>query len=116
MAIVTVLSIATALAVLRVLWWWFVGRNVPKYPPLAVDDDNPAMLAEDLRGCGPPSRLRRFGATDFARARRGVEKERLASGQPRRSAPRSGERSLARPARLELATSWFVARRSIQLS
>jgi len=28
----------------------------------------------------------------------------------------TGERSLARPARLELATSWFVARRSIQLS
>ena len=34
----------------------------------------------------------------------------------RSSLTTSGERRLVRPARLERATSWFVARRSIQLS
>jgi hypothetical protein len=33
-----------------------------------------------------------------------------------RARPIRAKRELARPARLELATSWFVARRSIQLS
>ena len=28
-----------------VLWWWFVGRNVPRLPPLSVDEDDPRMLA-----------------------------------------------------------------------
>jgi uncharacterized protein YegJ (DUF2314 family) len=42
---VTVLSIVAAIIALRILWWWFVGRNVPKFPPLAIDDDDPAMLA-----------------------------------------------------------------------
>jgi uncharacterized protein YegJ (DUF2314 family) len=45
MTILIILSIVAALAVLRVLWWWFVGRNVPKYPPLVIDDEDPAMLA-----------------------------------------------------------------------
>ena len=58
MAIVTVLSIVTALAVLRVLWWWFVGRNVPKYPPLAIDDDDPAMLAAMEKARGSLERFR----------------------------------------------------------
>lgn len=27
-----------------VAWWWFIGRNKPKYPPLEIDDDDPLML------------------------------------------------------------------------
>lgn len=25
-------------------WWWFIGRNKPKYPPLEIDDNDPLML------------------------------------------------------------------------
>jgi uncharacterized protein YegJ (DUF2314 family) len=45
MDIVTILLVVAGALVLWVLWWWFVGRNVPKYPPLAIDDDDPAMVA-----------------------------------------------------------------------
>src|SRR4030095_2206525 len=45
-----------------------------------------------------PNRLRRFGA------------------RPRRAVVPLPAREVVRPARLERATSWFVARRSIQLS
>lgn len=58
MAIVSILSIVAALAVLGVLWWWFVGRNVPKYPPLAIDDDDPAMLAAMEKARGSLERFR----------------------------------------------------------
>ena len=30
---------------LSLLYWWFIGRNTPKYPPLHVADDDPRMLA-----------------------------------------------------------------------
>lgn len=49
MAIVIVLSIVAGLVVLRVLWWWFVGRNIPKYPPLVIDDGDPAMLSAQAK-------------------------------------------------------------------
>jgi uncharacterized protein YegJ (DUF2314 family) len=52
---VTVLAIVAALVALRVFWWWFVGRNVPKYPPLATDANDPALLiaqAEARRSIG----------------------------------------------------------------
>jgi uncharacterized protein YegJ (DUF2314 family) len=28
-----------------ILWWWFVGRNSPKYPPLNIDSDDPDIVA-----------------------------------------------------------------------
>ena len=58
MAIVTILSIVGALVVLRVLWWWFVGRNLPKYPPLAISDDDPKILAAQEKARGSLSRFR----------------------------------------------------------
>jgi uncharacterized protein YegJ (DUF2314 family) len=45
---VTLLAVVSVLAVLYAIWWWLIGRNVPKYPPLAIDDNDPAMrLAQD---------------------------------------------------------------------
>jgi uncharacterized protein YegJ (DUF2314 family) len=58
MTIITVLSIVVALVVIRVLWWWFVGRNVPKYPPLTIDDNDPAMLAAYEKARGSLDRFR----------------------------------------------------------
>jgi uncharacterized protein YegJ (DUF2314 family) len=58
MTVVTVLLIVAALVVLRVLWWWFVGRNVPKYPPLAIDDNDAAMLAASEKARGSLDRFR----------------------------------------------------------
>jgi hypothetical protein len=58
MAIVVILSIVAGLVVLRGLWWWFVGRNVPKYPPLAIDDSDPAMLAAQEKARGSLGRFR----------------------------------------------------------
>src|SRR5687768_2193293 len=63
--------------------------------------------ATRARGIGrPPSRLSRFGETDFA-----FGKPRL----PRRSSP-EGERSLVRPAGFEPAAFGSGGQRSIQLS
>jgi uncharacterized protein YegJ (DUF2314 family) len=45
MDIVTILLVVAGALVLWVLWWWFIGRNVPKFPPLAIADDDPAMVA-----------------------------------------------------------------------
>ena len=39
------LVVLGAVVVLRIAWWWFVGRNTPRFPPLAIDDDDPAMIA-----------------------------------------------------------------------
>ena len=52
MVVVTALLIVAALAVSYALWWWFTGRNVPKYPPLAIDENDPAMRSaiEAARG------------------------------------------------------------------
>jgi uncharacterized protein YegJ (DUF2314 family) len=25
-------------------WWWFIARNRPQFPPLAIDDDDPLMI------------------------------------------------------------------------
>ena len=36
--------IITGAVVLVVAWWWFIGRNIPKYPPLEISDDDPLML------------------------------------------------------------------------
>jgi uncharacterized protein YegJ (DUF2314 family) len=34
-----------AFAVLAaILFWWFVGRNMPKYPPLELDPSDPAVV------------------------------------------------------------------------
>ena len=43
--VMALLATLAGLLVLRVLWWWFVGRNVPKYPPFNVKDDDPGMRA-----------------------------------------------------------------------
>ena len=32
------------MAVLTTAWWWFIGRNSPKFPPLEISDDDPLML------------------------------------------------------------------------
>ena len=45
MNIAMLVSIVVGAVVLRLLWWWFVGRNSPKFPPLQIADDDPAMLA-----------------------------------------------------------------------
>ncbi len=40
----TLILIAVSLLVVWVLWWWFVARNIPKYPPIDIAEDDPAML------------------------------------------------------------------------
>ena len=36
--------IIAVLVVLAGAWWWFIGRNIPKYPALEINDDDPLML------------------------------------------------------------------------
>lgn len=36
--------IFTVVVFLAVCWWWFIGRNRSKYPPLEIADDDPLML------------------------------------------------------------------------
>jgi len=63
MDILTVLlPVAVAAVVGCVLWWWFVGRNVPRYPPLAIDDDDPAMVAATAKARASLNRFREFVA------------------------------------------------------
>lgn len=42
MSTVTFLAIAALLACGA--WWWFIARNRPAMPPLAIDDNDPLML------------------------------------------------------------------------
>jgi uncharacterized protein YegJ (DUF2314 family) len=58
MIIVTIVAIVATLVALRLIWWWFVGRNIPKYPPLAIDDNDPAMLAAQEKARASLDRFR----------------------------------------------------------
>ena len=61
---VTILSIVVAIVALRLLWWWFIGRNVPKFPPLAIDDNDPAMLIAREQARNSIDQLRVLIASD----------------------------------------------------
>jgi uncharacterized protein YegJ (DUF2314 family) len=41
-----------------VAWWWYVGRNIPRYPPLSIDPGDPAMVAAVEKARGSLSRFR----------------------------------------------------------
>jgi len=42
MNIIVLVVLAAVLA--WVAWWWFVARNRPAFPPLAIDDNDPLMV------------------------------------------------------------------------
>jgi uncharacterized protein YegJ (DUF2314 family) len=56
--IAALLAIFAAVLALGGLWWWFVGRNAPKYPPLNIADDDPAMLAAYVKARASLARFR----------------------------------------------------------
>jgi uncharacterized protein YegJ (DUF2314 family) len=35
--------VSIVLVIFAFSWWWFIGRNTPKYPPLDISDDDPLM-------------------------------------------------------------------------
>ena len=75
------------------------------------------MTMRYVRTCHRGSSARRSGYWMESWVRKGQEKGKVLGG-PIRGDPRVVEllRKVVRPAGLEPATSWFVARRSIQLS
>jgi uncharacterized protein YegJ (DUF2314 family) len=58
MDFLTIVSIVVLFVALRALWWWFVGRKIPKYPPLAIDFDDPAMTAAQKKARASLDRFR----------------------------------------------------------
>lgn len=42
------MKVAIVIALLvaaRIAWWWFIGRNVPKFPPIHLDPTDPEVVA-----------------------------------------------------------------------
>jgi uncharacterized protein YegJ (DUF2314 family) len=40
----TLISIVAVVVLVRIAWWWFIGRNRPTMPPLAIDNNDPLMV------------------------------------------------------------------------
>lgn len=58
-----VVFLAIAGLVAAALWWWFIGRNSPRYPPIDLDADDPELVAAVARAKSTVPGLRRlFGA------------------------------------------------------
>ena len=58
-----ILLVVGGLLALRIAWWWFVGRNTPKFPPLAIADDDPAMIAAIAKARASFDRFRELFAS-----------------------------------------------------
>lgn len=62
--------VLTSLAlVIWVGWWWFIARNRPAFPPLAIANDDPLMLEATRKAKASLSQLRALFAQSPEHAR-----------------------------------------------
>jgi len=57
-----VLVFLAVLIAARLAWWWFVGRNVPKFPPINLDPMDPKVIAARQNARDSVPRLRELFA------------------------------------------------------
>jgi hypothetical protein len=57
-ALLFIAGLAAAVVGALLAWWWFIGRNRPKYPPLEIANDDPEMRQAIQNARSTISRLR----------------------------------------------------------
>ena len=53
---------------LALVWWWFIGRNSPKYPPLEIDENDPLMIEAMTKAKSTANDFLKLLAGDFSEA------------------------------------------------
>jgi uncharacterized protein YegJ (DUF2314 family) len=67
----TLIAVVSGIIIVRIAWWWFIGRNRPAMPPLAIDNNDPLMIEARRRAAeSVPQMLSLFnGEEGFTRVK-----------------------------------------------